>query len=217
MIWICPPEITAAIDRQLSWWERPIGLAASLVGGQPRRWCDLVWWLTCTPTARDRILQFVTAALLQEGSAASHPAPRPGLRHECPVCRVPLLAERGRAEICPVCWWEDDGIDEEDWSSGCNHGITLREARANFARTMFCYPPNDPQILSLGGGETDLVGRREAIVDLAVRIETMADGLELTTMAEELDRRVVALQEAWVAWMPTSRDAAGTAPSAGAA
>jgi hypothetical protein len=36
--------------------------------------------------------------------------------------------------ICPICFWEDDGLDinEPDTASGPNSGITLREARSNF-------------------------------------------------------------------------------------
>lgn len=42
--------------------------------------------------------------------------------------------------ICPVCFWEDDAfvgniIDEP---SLCNHQMTLRQARANFALLGAC-------------------------------------------------------------------------------
>ena len=30
----------------------------------------------------------------------------------CPCCALPTLDERGAAEICPVCWWEDNERDE---------------------------------------------------------------------------------------------------------
>ena len=88
-------------------------------------------------------------------SAQYHAPPRPGLKHACPVCRVPLLAGRGLGAICQVCWWEDDGIDDEDWPSGCNHGITLAEARRNFAQTMWHLEPGDPLAATLGAGVLD--------------------------------------------------------------
>ena len=55
-------------------------------------------------------------------------------REQCPCCDFISLAERGNYLICPICFWEDDGLDiyELDTPSGPNHGITLREGRANF-------------------------------------------------------------------------------------
>ncbi|MDC0668582.1 CPCC family cysteine-rich protein [Nannocystis radixulma] len=51
----------------------------------------------------------------------------------CPCCGYRSLGERGEYGICRVCFWEDDGMDELDRPSAAN-GMTLREARANFAR-----------------------------------------------------------------------------------
>ncbi len=54
---------------------------------------------------------------------------------QCPCCDYYTLAARGRHAVCPVCFWEDDGIDLDDLDgiSSANH-IPLRKARANFAR-----------------------------------------------------------------------------------
>lgn len=49
----------------------------------------------------------------------------------CPCCGYRTLAERGSYEICPVCFWEDDGSVEPGRVSGPNH-MTLAQARANF-------------------------------------------------------------------------------------
>ncbi|TAM51204.1 MAG: hypothetical protein EPN57_18285 [Paraburkholderia sp.] len=48
----------------------------------------------------------------------------------------------GGWEICPICYWEDDGFRraEIDVRSGANHGLTLREARANFNSLGACCP-----------------------------------------------------------------------------
>jgi hypothetical protein len=53
---------------------------------------------------------------------------------QCPCCDFYTLSEVGGWEICPICYWEDDGFRkaEIDVPSGANHGLTLREARANF-------------------------------------------------------------------------------------
>ena len=60
-------------------------------------------------------------------------------RHTCPGCGYPTLSERGEYEICEVCNWEDDGLDEkqanEIWG-GPNQGLTLIENRLNIGKTL---------------------------------------------------------------------------------
>lgn len=57
-------------------------------------------------------------------------------RFPCPCCGYPTLLEPppGTYELCPVCFWEDDGIPFEDptYRGGANT-ISLNEARASFA------------------------------------------------------------------------------------
>jgi len=56
-------------------------------------------------------------------------------RVACPCCGYLTLSERGGFEICPVCWWEDDGqgdLDAEVVRGGPNGDLSLAEARANF-------------------------------------------------------------------------------------
>ena len=57
----------------------------------------------------------------------------PTPKFQCPCCDYITLPERGNYLICPICFWEDDGLDIEkpDESSGPNH-MTLREGRENF-------------------------------------------------------------------------------------
>ncbi|MFB6782703.1 CPCC family cysteine-rich protein [Streptomyces sp. NPDC056352] len=53
----------------------------------------------------------------------------------CPCCGSLTLDERGNYEICPVCFWEDDGQDEHDADrvrGGPNGWLSLTEARTNF-------------------------------------------------------------------------------------
>lgn len=53
----------------------------------------------------------------------------------CPCCGFVTLLRRGWFEICPVCFWEDDGQDEDDADAvrgGPNRDLSLTQARANF-------------------------------------------------------------------------------------
>ena len=52
----------------------------------------------------------------------------------CPCCLLPTLTGRGVYDICPVCWWEDDGQDTADADlvrGGPNGRYSLTRARAN--------------------------------------------------------------------------------------
>jgi Cysteine-rich CPCC len=62
--------------------------------------------------------------------------------HQCPCYDYFTLEERRSWDICPVCYWEDDGHDLSslDEPSGCNHGLTLRQGRENFQRLGACEP-----------------------------------------------------------------------------
>lgn len=55
----------------------------------------------------------------------------------CPCCKFKTLYGRGQDEICPVCFWHDDGQDEADAErvlGGPNRGLSLRQAQVNFRR-----------------------------------------------------------------------------------
>jgi Cysteine-rich CPCC len=38
--------------------------------------------------------------------------------YACPCCGFLTLDERGGYDICPVCFWEDDGQDHHDADGG---------------------------------------------------------------------------------------------------
>lgn len=52
----------------------------------------------------------------------------------CPCCGYKTFSEEpnGTYDICPVCYWEDDGFQYHD-DIGAN-GITLKQAQKNFAK-----------------------------------------------------------------------------------
>ncbi len=37
--------------------------------------------------------------------------------HPCPCCGLRTLEEMGAYDICPVCWWEDDGADTRTYAN----------------------------------------------------------------------------------------------------
>jgi hypothetical protein len=81
-------------------------------------------------------------------------------RCQCPCCDYYTLQKRGRHTVCPVCFWEDDGIDldELDEVSSANH-ISLRQARANFIRLGAA----DEAAISLVASGDELTGLRREL------------------------------------------------------
>ncbi len=58
-------------------------------------------------------------------------------RYPCPCCGFLTLDQKppGSYAICPVCWWEDDGVQarDPDYAGGANK-VSLRQAQENFRR-----------------------------------------------------------------------------------
>lgn len=50
--------------------------------------------------------------------------------HPCPCCGYRTLPGRADYDVCPVCWWEDDG--GEPWELSGPNGRTLVEAQQEF-------------------------------------------------------------------------------------
>lgn len=46
----------------------------------------------------------------------------------CPICGKHIFEKDNNFEICPICHWEDDGVqrDEPDYPEGAN-GMSLNE------------------------------------------------------------------------------------------
>ncbi|QEH38389.1 hypothetical protein OJF2_69900 [Aquisphaera giovannonii] len=59
----------------------------------------------------------------------------------CPCCYCRALDERGGFDICPVCFWEDDGQDDHDADvvpGGPNGALSLTQARMNYRQFSAC-------------------------------------------------------------------------------
>ena len=69
-----------------------------------------------------------------ENHSVSEPS-QEGVSYNCPCCGYNTLGERGGYEICQVCFWEDDGQDDQDADvvrGGPNDALSLSQARTNF-------------------------------------------------------------------------------------
>lgn len=58
----------------------------------------------------------------------------PNKAYRCPCCNSKTLHGRGQFELCPVCYWEDDGMEPSNPSAR----TSLAQARANFQQFGAC-------------------------------------------------------------------------------
>jgi hypothetical protein len=64
-------------------------------------------------------------------------------QYRCPCCGYRTLAAPEALELCPVCWWEDDGQEDEDASEvrlTVNGPLSLSEARMHFVECGAAHP-----------------------------------------------------------------------------
>lgn len=64
------------------------------------------------------------------------------MKYTCIICGYRTLDARCEWEICPVCYWEDDILfdDQIDKSSAANRGLSVSQAQANFILYKACSP-----------------------------------------------------------------------------
>ena len=64
------------------------------------------------------------------------------MNYRCPCCGYFTLKEKptGSYEICKVCFWEDEGVENpyNTESCGANHVSCLHEARTNYLKYGAC-------------------------------------------------------------------------------
>lgn len=80
---------------------------------------------------------------LGESVDAVHGEPEP--LAPCPCCGCRTLAAPDDFQICPVCWWEDDGRDtaDADATGGPNGELSLAAARIHVLTTGIAVPDRD--------------------------------------------------------------------------
>jgi hypothetical protein len=65
------------------------------------------------------------------------------LRFRCPCCGCKTLETVGALALCPVCWWEDDGQEDDDAAEvrlTVNGALSLNEAREHYAQCGAAHP-----------------------------------------------------------------------------
>ncbi|CAN5520199.1 hypothetical protein BH09VER1_BH09VER1_51490 [soil metagenome] len=67
----------------------------------------------------------------------------------CPCCAYHTITKRAGFELCPVCWWEDDGQDDhnaDEIHGGPNGNLSLAEARSNYLLCGAAHPRFLPKV-----------------------------------------------------------------------
>jgi hypothetical protein len=122
--------------------------------------------------------------------------PPRGIRSSCPCCGYPTLGGRGGYEICELCWWEDDGTDDEEAEevkSGPNHSYSLAEARENFTRYLVKYPPDRDR--RIDGPDSDEVREvKRHLIEVFDRMLEEPSAEELDALWKEVARHERALK-----------------------
>ena len=125
---------------------------------------------------------------IEEGLRQAQESPAVLGHYVCPCCHYPTLTERGGYEICPLCWWEDDGQDDphanEVWG-GPNHDYSLAEARENFKQYRSMYRPDNDRRLSEGDSEKERMAKQAVCAAFDQMLATKTETPELMAIVEE--------------------------------
>ncbi len=71
----------------------------------------------------------------------------------CHCCGCLTISERGRHDICPVCFWEDDPDQTPEQDLGGANPMSLIEAQANYKKIGACEPAMLPHVRAPGPHE----------------------------------------------------------------
>ncbi|WP_026443842.1 CPCC family cysteine-rich protein [Pseudacidobacterium ailaaui] len=77
-------------------------------------------------------------------------------RVRCLCCGYKTLARPDSNGLCPVCWWQDDGQDDNDADTvrgTVNGELSLTEARKNFQLYGAAHPQFVPHVRTPEPGE----------------------------------------------------------------
>lgn len=124
------------------WSELPAEIRTEFAGGELQHAPDdsrydsvLSLWLANRYASTTN--EYLLERMQELGVVVDQVTGTPASREACPCCGHRTLERRGEWNICVMCWWEDDGSDDDKGlttASGCNAGLSLAEARVNFIR-----------------------------------------------------------------------------------
>src|SRR5579859_5764579 len=78
------------------------------------------------------------------------------IRFRCPCCGHRTLEAPGTLALCPVCWWEDDGQEDDDAfdvRNTVNGELSLNEARMHYSQCGAAHPRFLPYVRKPGVSE----------------------------------------------------------------
>ncbi len=109
-------------------------------------------------------------------------------RFLCPCCYMPTLKERAGYDICPICFWEDDGQDTDDAEivrGGSNYDYSLKEARNNFEQNHTMYRPSDEKAFKREMKEMPLKKKMYQAFTQAIKSNTEVDWTKALELENE--------------------------------
>ncbi|KAA3635015.1 MAG: hypothetical protein DWP97_05670 [Calditrichaeota bacterium] len=89
--------------------------------------------------------------------------------YTCPCCGFPTLEERIVWDICSLCWWEDDGQDDndaDDVRGGPNYSYSLTVARDNFDKHFLMYNLNPDENEAVINSHFKKLEKKKEIIEL---------------------------------------------------
>ncbi len=126
-----------------AWMDLPESLRAEMeqepspvLGAMSARYLPLIT-VACRARLRGATNEWISAKIFELGGYSFRVMGDIEPMEACPCCRYRTLSQRGAYEICPVCFWEDDGSSLPEQFSGPNH-MTVMEGQLNFAHFGSC-------------------------------------------------------------------------------
>lgn len=115
----------------------------------------------------------------------------------CPCCgHLTFNDEHGTYDICPVCYWEDDPVQEKDISySGGANGVCLSDARKNYKKYGACEERSIASVRKPKPEELTDEIRKRGLIEIAKsminhKIDLILGCRQICSIAVELDDEI---------------------------